>query len=230
MDANLRAWTEYGRFHLNRSTNPPEPKHMAWGFWDSGPGDEVLGDLAGCRVLDIGSGTGRYAAHLARTHSAVIDAVDGSPTQHQRALARYGETEPGVHFILADILEHLHQDEEPYDVVYALHSLGFIDPHQLLPALAPRIRPGGRLVFSVLHTNREGLGPSTTVRPRPENVRLGNEGMLSTAPPCGSSPLPCGRTCSSRPGSSSRTSPFYRRLKKMTRWSASSSPHTGPPG
>ncbi|CAM5313533.1 bifunctional class I SAM-dependent methyltransferase/NUDIX hydrolase [Streptomyces abikoensis] len=178
--ANRQAWTDYGRFHLDRGTNPPDPKQMAWGFWDGGPGDDVLGDLAGRRILDIGSGTGRYAVHLARTYGAVIDAVDGSPTQHQRALARYGHTEPGVHFVLADILDHLREQEDPYDVVYAMHSFGFIDPHQLLPALAPRVRPRGRLVFSVLHTNRDGLGPSTEVSPRPEGVRLADAAMLTT--------------------------------------------------
>ncbi|MFI8943180.1 bifunctional class I SAM-dependent methyltransferase/NUDIX hydrolase [Streptomyces syringium] len=179
--ADGQVWKDFGRYHLDRGTNPPEPQRANWTFWDGGPGDEVLGDLAGRRVLDIGSGTGRYAVHLARAHGAVVDAVDGSPTQHQRALDRYSKDEPGVRFILADILEHLHQETEPYDVAYAMHSFGFVDPHQLLPALAPRIRPGGRLVFSVLHTNRDGLGPSSTVHPRPEGVRLGDDGMLTTS-------------------------------------------------
>ncbi|MCC3768818.1 NUDIX domain-containing protein [Streptomyces sp. UNOC14_S4] len=173
-------WDEFGRFHLDRGSNLPEPERIVWGFWDGGPGDEVLGDLAGCRVLDIGSGTGRYAVHLARAHGAVVDAVDGSRTQYQRALDRYRESEAGVRFVLADILDHLRWGEEPYDVAYATHAVGFVDPHRLLPALATRVRPGGRLVFSVLHTNRHGLGPSTTVRPRPEGVRLGSEGMLTT--------------------------------------------------
>ncbi|MEU1307869.1 class I SAM-dependent methyltransferase [Streptomyces cinnamoneus] len=179
-DTAADVWNDFGRFHLDRGSNPPEPEKMKWGFWDGEPGDEVLGDLAGRRVLDIGSGTGRYAVHLARACGAVVDAVDGSPTQHQRALARYGEDEPGVRFILADIFDHLQREEEPYDVAYAMHALGFIDPHRLLPALASRIRPGGRLVVSVLHTNRNGLGPSSTVSPRPEDVRLGDEGMLTT--------------------------------------------------
>ncbi|MFF4408437.1 NUDIX domain-containing protein [Streptomyces sp. NPDC001407] len=179
--ADRQVWTDFGRFHLDRGSNPPEPERIDWGFYGDGPGDEVLGDLAGRRVLDIGSGTGRYAVHLARAYGVVIDAVDGSPTQHQRAIGRYGEHgEAGVRFVLADALEHLRQEGDLYDVVYAMHSLGFIDPHQLLPALAPRVRPGGRLVFSVLHTNRDGLGPSTTVSPRDEGVRLANEGMLTT--------------------------------------------------
>ncbi|MFI1798817.1 bifunctional class I SAM-dependent methyltransferase/NUDIX hydrolase [Streptomyces sp. NPDC020379] len=180
MTAERQVWTDFGRFHLDRGTNPPEPARVDWGFWGGGPGDEVLGDLAGRRVLDIGSGTGRYAVHLARAYGAVVDAVDGSPTQHRRALDRYGVEEPGVRFVLADILDHLQREAEPYDVAYATHAFGFIDPHRLLPALAPRIRPGGRLVFSVLHTNRDGLGPSPTVGSRPEDVRLADEGMLTT--------------------------------------------------
>ncbi|MFD5271576.1 SAM-dependent methyltransferase, partial [Streptomyces sp. NPDC058335] len=45
----------------------------------------------GLRVLDLGCGPGRQAAHLARTHHAAVDAVDLSPTQIDRAQARYGD-------------------------------------------------------------------------------------------------------------------------------------------
>ncbi|WP_116211656.1 class I SAM-dependent methyltransferase [Streptomyces olivoreticuli] len=177
-DTAATVWTDYGRFHLDRGTNPPQPERMDWGFWGDGPGDEVLGDLADCRVLDIGSG--RYSVHLARAYGVVVDAVDSSPTQYQRALDRYGEHgEPGVRFVLADILDHLQQEEEPYDVVYAMHSFSYIDPHRLLPALTPLIRPGGRLVFSVLHTNSAGTGPITTVAPRTEILSLARYGELT---------------------------------------------------
>ncbi|GAA2429009.1 class I SAM-dependent methyltransferase [Streptomyces macrosporus] len=180
MDAettNSRAWTAYGSHHLERATAVPEVDRFTWGFRPTGPGAEVLGDLAGRRVLDLGSGLGRHAAHLVREHGALVDAVDASPTQHRRATARYGRL-PGLTLVLADAVDHLER-AAPYEVIYSVHGLAYIDPHRLLPALAAALRPGGRLVFSVLHTTSDGRGPSTTVAPRPEILPLAGGGRLT---------------------------------------------------
>lgn len=97
----------------------------------------------------------------------------------RRAVSRYG-TAPGVRFIRADAVGFLRQSTQPqYDVVYSVHGLAYIDPHRLLPALAPRVRDGGRLVFSVLHTNAHGLGPSDAVAARDEILRLAGGGELA---------------------------------------------------
>ncbi|MDX2936798.1 bifunctional class I SAM-dependent methyltransferase/NUDIX hydrolase [Streptomyces ipomoeae] len=175
--ANLDAWTAYGTHHIQRGTDVPHADRLVWGFWPTGPGAEVLGDITGRRVLDLGSGLGTYAAYLAREHGALVDAVDASPSQHQRATARYGR-QPGLNLILADAVEHLRRSE-PYDVIYSIHSLAYIDPHRLLPVLAAALAPGGRLVFSVLHTDSDGHGPSTAVAPRPEILPLAGGGRLT---------------------------------------------------
>ncbi|MFF4205612.1 class I SAM-dependent methyltransferase [Streptomyces sp. NPDC001668] len=167
---NLAAWTAYGRHHIERATDVAEVGRIAWGFWPSGPGAEVLGDLSGKRVLDLGSGLGKYAAHLVREYGAVVDAVESSPTQHERALARYA-TVPGLNLLHADAVEYL-QQAQPYDVIYSIHGFGYIDPHRLLPALRCALKPGGLLCFSVLHTNSDGRGPSPSVVPRPELLPL----------------------------------------------------------
>ncbi|MEU2427268.1 NUDIX domain-containing protein [Streptomyces sp. NPDC007851] len=176
-DANLTAWTAYGRHHIDRATHVPDAARISWGFWPEGPGAEVLGDLSRKRVLDLGSGIGKYAAHLVRDHAAVVDAVEASPTQHERALARYGGL-PGLNMIHADAVEHLEQ-AEPYDVIYSIHGVGYVDPHRLLPALRTALKPGGRLIFSVLHTNSEGRGPSSAVAPRSEVLPLAGGDPLS---------------------------------------------------
>ncbi|MEV4741774.1 NUDIX domain-containing protein [Streptomyces sp. NPDC049555] len=175
---NEQAWTVYGQHHLKRGTVLPEPERLDWAPGGTGPGAELLGELAGRRVLDIGSGTGRYPAYLA-AHGALVDAVEVSVSQHQRAVERYGST-PGVNLIQADAVEYLCQHDGPlYEVVYSVHGLGFIDPHELLPVLAPSIRVGGRLVFSVLHTNSAGLGPADEVIARDEVLPLAGGGELA---------------------------------------------------
>ncbi|MGW1727988.1 class I SAM-dependent methyltransferase [Streptomyces sp. NPDC002306] len=176
-ETNLSAWTAYGRHHIGRATEIPDADRISWGFWPNGPGSEVLGDLSGKRVLDLGSGISKYAAHLVREHGAVVDAVEASPTQHERALARYGAL-PGLNLIHADAVEHLGR-AKPYDVIYSIHSFGYIDPHRLLPALSIALKPGGLLIFSILHTNSDGRVPSPTVAARPEGLPLAGGDPLS---------------------------------------------------
>ncbi|MGV9875748.1 SAM-dependent methyltransferase [Streptomyces cellulosae] len=52
-------------------------------------GRRALGDLEGLRVLDLGCGTGRHAAHLARAYGSRADGVDASSTQIERARAHH---------------------------------------------------------------------------------------------------------------------------------------------
>ncbi|MFJ9680602.1 class I SAM-dependent methyltransferase [Streptomyces sp. NPDC101194] len=168
---NVAAWTAYGEHHRTRGTEVPEVERLAWGYWPQvGPGEEVLGDLVGCRVVELGSGVGKFAAHLAR-RGVRVDAVEASSSQHQRAVARYDRQMAGLRLIHADAVEHLGQTE-PYDVVYSIHGIPYVAPHRLLPALIAALRPDGRLVFSGLHTNSLGEGPSTTVAARPEILTL----------------------------------------------------------
>ncbi|MFJ8669912.1 class I SAM-dependent methyltransferase [Streptomyces sp. NPDC093600] len=97
-------WTLYGRHQLSRTFDLPELDEWAWDMSQAGPGISVLGEVAGLRVLDLGSGVGRYAAHLAAL-GADVTAVDASPTQHQRALTRYPDT-PGLRLVCADAVDH----------------------------------------------------------------------------------------------------------------------------
>ncbi|WP_448319998.1 class I SAM-dependent methyltransferase [Streptomyces sp. CO7] len=171
---NLDLWNDYGDHHRSRGTEIPEPGSLYWGYWEGvGPGEEILGDLTGRRVLDLCSGMGRYAAFLARG-GARVDAVEGARSQHRRAVARFGGT-PGLRLVHAEAATHL-GEAEPYDVVLSAHGLAFLDPHRVLPVLTSALAPGGRLAFSVLHTNTAGDGPWDTVAARPETLHLADLG------------------------------------------------------
>ncbi|MGV9651231.1 bifunctional class I SAM-dependent methyltransferase/NUDIX hydrolase [Streptomyces sp. NPDC003554] len=174
---NAEVWSAYGRHHIQRGTPLAEVDRIDWGPGGTGPGDAVLGDLAGRRVLDLGCGPGRHAAHLARCYGAVVDAVDASPSQIERARARYADV-PGLQLVAADAVEHLHT-AAPYDVIYSLHAFPYLDPNRLLPALAAALKPGGRLCFTTLHTNSHGDGPAMAIKPRPETLHLAGGGELT---------------------------------------------------
>ncbi|WP_405697721.1 class I SAM-dependent methyltransferase [Streptomyces sp. NBC_01185] len=74
----VETWNVYGAHQLARGLELTELDRWDWGIREVGPGIEALGDVNGLRVLDLGSGLGRHAAHLA-ARGADVTAVDASP-------------------------------------------------------------------------------------------------------------------------------------------------------
>lgn len=178
-DTNTRAWRIYGRRQLARAYTPPIPDRLGWTPWEGvGPGAEVLGDVTGRRVLDIGSGAGHHAVHLAQALGARVTGVELSPSQHERAISAHADV-PHVEFVQADVAEYL-AGVVPFDAAYAIGTLAFIDPRRSLPALRDGLRPDAPLILSLLHTDLHGRGPSTEVAPREQAILLRDDPPLPT--------------------------------------------------
>lgn len=83
-DVNAEAWRVYRQLQLARAYTPPVRDEMSWTPWEGvGPGAEILGDINGRRVLNVDSGAGHHAIHLARAHCANVTGIELSPTQHE---------------------------------------------------------------------------------------------------------------------------------------------------
>ncbi|MDT9692315.1 methyltransferase domain-containing protein [Streptomyces sp. P9(2023)] len=144
-------WHHFGRTRATIDRTVPAAFYWAWSQ-ASGPGPDVLGDLTGLCVGDLGAGAARHAAHLATRHQpARVDAVDASPAQNTMATDLFGHLAPRLRIVPSDVVDHLRSMPGTYDVLYSVFgAIDFTEPRELLPAAAAALRPGGRLVFSTL--------------------------------------------------------------------------------
>lgn len=158
-------WHHYGRTRAR--SDRAVPPFFSW-VWDQGggPGAEVMGDLTGLVVADLGAGAARHAAHLVTHHApARVDAIDSSIGQHAMARELYGHLAPRLRVVHADAVEHLDGHPGCYDVLYSVFgSTDFTDPRCLLPAAARALRPGGLLAVSTLGHYLGGAPAETDVR------------------------------------------------------------------
>ncbi|RGD62576.1 class I SAM-dependent methyltransferase [Kitasatospora xanthocidica] len=144
-------WHHYGRTRADTDRGVPDFFPWIWAQ-DGGPGSEVLGDVTGLVLADLGAGAARHAAHLVVHHApARVDAIDASAAQHAMAGDLYGHLAPRLRTLHANAAEHLEAHPDEYDVLYSVFGgLDFADPRRLLPAAARALRPGGLLAAATL--------------------------------------------------------------------------------
>jgi len=116
----------------------------------TGPPPGILGDLAGCTVIELGCGTGHNLAVLAARHGAIATGIDCDPAKVARARELYGDI-PGLRVILADAASYL-AGLPPASADACLSIFGafsFSPPRPLLKAAARALRPGGLLAITL---------------------------------------------------------------------------------
>ena len=124
------------REHIGR----PEPR---WGIWQLPERElQVLGDVAGKDVLELGCGAAQWSILLAAEGARCVG-LDNSERQLDHARAA-GAGFPLVH----GSAESLPFPDGSFDLVFCDHgALSFADPHLVVPEVARVLRSGGLLAF-----------------------------------------------------------------------------------
>lgn len=127
------------REHIGR----PEP---GWGVWQLPESElQVLGDVAGKDVLELGCGAAQWSILLAGQGARCVG-FDNSERQLEHARAA------GADFPLVQgSAESLPFPDESFDVVFCDHgAMSFADQHLVVPEVVRVLRSGGLLAFSIL--------------------------------------------------------------------------------
>jgi SAM-dependent methyltransferase len=140
-DGHSDSYQQTHREHIGR----PEPRWGAWQLLESEL--QILGEVAGKDVLELGCGAAQWSILLAGLGARAVG-MDNSARQleHAReALATAGLDFPLIHAAA----ESIPLPDESFDIVFADHGANrFADPYRWVPEAERLLRPGGLLAFS----------------------------------------------------------------------------------
>ena len=114
---------------------------------------EMLGEVGGRRILDLGCGEGGYARELAR-RGAEVTAIDGSPRLIEVAQQRTQASGLNVVYICANASHLGESGIEPasFDLVLAAMSLMDVEDYPgAIREVHRTLRPAGELIMSITH-------------------------------------------------------------------------------
>ncbi|NUT55703.1 MAG: methyltransferase domain-containing protein [Thermoleophilia bacterium] len=124
----------------------PEPR---WGIWQLPESElQILGDVSGNDVLELGCGAAQWSILLAQRGARPVG-LDNSERQLEHA--RTAQAEAGVEFPLVHAsAESVPLRDASFDVVFCDHgAFGWADPRLVMPEAARVLRPGGLLAFCI---------------------------------------------------------------------------------
>jgi ubiquinone/menaquinone biosynthesis C-methylase UbiE len=106
----------------------------------------VLGDVAGKDVIELGCGTAYFAAWLAKLGARPVG-LDITPAQLETALRMMAET--GIEFPLIEAsAEDVPLPDESFDLALSEYGASiWCDPRRWIPEAHRLLRPGGEIVF-----------------------------------------------------------------------------------
>ncbi|MFD0710537.1 class I SAM-dependent methyltransferase [Paenibacillus sp. GCM10027626] len=110
---------------------------------------ELIGDVSGSRILDIGCGDGKFALELFDAGCDEYVGIDGAETMFQLAVSTvngYNAT------IVHTTIEHWTYPAAAFDLVLSRLAVHYVeDISSLFRQIHQSLIPGGRFIFSIEH-------------------------------------------------------------------------------
>ena len=145
---NVAVWTKANAEHTGpRAREAWAKDEIDWGIFGVPESDvNVLGDVAGLDVVELGCGTAYLSAWLAKRGARPV-AVDPTPAQLETARAMQAQF--GLEFPLVEaVAEDVPLADESFDLALSEYGASiWADPYRWIPEAARLLRRGGRLVF-----------------------------------------------------------------------------------
>jgi ubiquinone/menaquinone biosynthesis C-methylase UbiE len=145
---NVAYWTQKNADYTDASaTRAWAQDEITWGVWETPESQvDVIGDVAGLDVVELGCGTAYFSAWLAKRGARPVG-VD--PTTAQLDTARRLQQETGIEFPLIEATgEDVPLPDASFDLVLSEYGASiWADPFLWIPEAARLARPGARLIF-----------------------------------------------------------------------------------
>jgi SAM-dependent methyltransferase len=110
---------------------------------------ELVGDVSGQRILDLGCGDGFYALELLKAGCEAYTGLDASALLVERAKEHLNET---IGQTILTSLEDWHYPPHQFDLVISRLTLHYVDNlAEVFHKVNRTLRPGGRFIFSIVH-------------------------------------------------------------------------------
>lgn len=148
LERNVALWTKNNAAYTDRSAARAWAEdEISWGAFHVPELElNVLGDVTGLDVVELGWGTACFSAWLAKRGAHVVG-VDPTPAQLDTAHWMMRETR--IEFELVEAAgESVPLPDASFDLAFSEHgAAAWADPHKWIPEAARLLRPAGRLVF-----------------------------------------------------------------------------------
>jgi SAM-dependent methyltransferase len=145
---NAALWSESNREYTDeRAADNWAFGEISWGIWGVDESElNVLGEVAGLDVVELGCGTAYFSAWLAKLGARPVG-VDVTPAQLVTARRLQAETGLAFPLVEADAGETGLPDAS-FDLALSEYGAStWVDPYRWIPEAARLLRPDGRLVF-----------------------------------------------------------------------------------
>jgi SAM-dependent methyltransferase len=150
---NVAVWTKANREHTGPSAREAWAQdEITWGVFEIPESElDILGDVQGLDIVELGCGTAYFSAWLAKRGAR---AVGVDPTPAQLETAREMQAEFGLEFPLVEgVGEAVPLPDKSFDVVHSEYGASiWADPYRWIPEAARLLRAKGRLIFLVNST------------------------------------------------------------------------------